>query len=268
MERNDLTMGLYDVNVSCTLTHIMKIINNKYAIVDDTLIVFQLSSEVLDMIKTDYKGKFNGITIAHIPVETGVKQYYQDLSALIKYIIFYEQNDIVYDNLFIINANSEYYNAAVKAVNDNQRKITKNDYALFPVANKCCFNKDITQMHFVISSTSNVNQSYFAEEPSKAVTEIYKSMPLNVNCKTEEPYASDPYYYELDPTYESESSSSDGGETNFRYRKVDEHEVTTFNIKGHYAQPMGSFMAAIANGGGTLTIERTVPKDKYNVVNP
>ena len=82
-------MGLYDVNVSCTLTDIMKIINNKYAIVDDTLIVFQLSSEVLDMLRTDYKGKFNGITIAHLPVETGVNQYYQDLSALIKYIIFF-----------------------------------------------------------------------------------------------------------------------------------------------------------------------------------
>lgn len=264
-------MGMYDVSVSCTLTDIMKIINNKYAIVDDTLIIFQLSSEVLDMIKTDYKGKFNGITIVHIPVETGVKQYYQDLSDLIKYIIFYEQNNIVYDNLFIINANSEYHNAAVKAVNENQRKITKNDYSLFPVANKSCFNEDITQMHFVISSTSNPNQSYFAEEPSKSVTEIYESMPLNVDCTKEEPYASDPYYYELDPTYKSESSSSTTGageESNFRYRKVDEHEVTTFKIVGHYAQPMGSFMAAVANGGGTLTIERTVPKNKYNVLNP
>ena len=261
-------MGIYDVNVSCTLTDIMKIINNKYAIVDDTLIVFQLSSEVLDMIKTDYKGKFNGITIAHIPVETGVNQYYQDLSALIKHIIFYEQNNIVYDNLFIINANSEYHNAAVKAVTENQRKITKNDYALFPVVSKSCFNKDITQMHFVISSTSNPNQSYFAQEPSKSVTEVYTSMPLNVDCTKEEPYASDPYYYELDPTYKSESSSSSSSVSNFRYRKVDEHEVTTFKIVGHYAQPMGSFMAAVANGGGTLIIKRTVPKNKYNVLNP
>jgi hypothetical protein len=223
------------------------------------------------MLKTDYKGKFNGITIAHIPVETGVKQYYQDLSALIKYIIFYEQNNIVYDNLFILNANSEYHNAAIKAVNENQRKITKNDYALFPIADKCCFNKDITQMHFVISSTSNVNQSYFAQEPSKSVTEVYTSMPINVDCSRKEPYASDPYYYELDPDYQSESdgsSSSTGAESNFRYRKVDEHEVTTFKIVGHYAQPMGSFMAAVANGGGTLTIERTVPKDKYNILNP
>lgn len=122
-------------------------------------------------------------------------------------------------------------------------------------------------MHFVISSTSNPNQSYFAEEPSKSVTEVYTSMPLNVDCAKEEPYASDSYYYELDPTYKSESTGSSGA-SNFRYRKVDEHEVTTFKIVGHYAQPMGSFMAAVANGSGTLTIERTIPKDKYNVLNP
>ena len=187
---------------------------------------------------------------------------------LIKHIIFYEQNNIVYDNLFIINANSEYHNAAVKAVTENQRKITKNDYALFPVVSNSCFNKDITQMHFVISSTSNPNQSYFAQEPSKSVTEVYTSMPLNVDCTKEEPYASDPYYYELDPTYKSESTGSSSGASKFRYRKVDEHEVTKFKIVGHYAQPMGSFMAAVANGGGTLTIERTIPKNKYNVLNP
>ena len=106
-------LHLHDVEITTEPTDFFKVIDNRYILINDTLAVYQLDSRLLDLLKGELYGKVNGLNIIHIPIESGLAQYKQDAADLIKYIIYEQQNDIVFGNLFFINEYAEYHQKAI-----------------------------------------------------------------------------------------------------------------------------------------------------------
>jgi hypothetical protein len=257
-------MLLGDIKVTSTNDAMLHVIAGRYVLSGDTLIIFQLDSKVIELLKNDLYGKINGIVIIHIQTESSLSQFKQDLTDLLKYIIFYQQNDIVYDNFNVISRNERFNNATKEVVQANQHKITKNDYALFPVERKSCFCKDLTGYHFVLNDPNDNQQSYFGKEAVLTTEREEIMMPPGVDVTTTEPYMSDGTYYEK--VIPEGGDSSDGGEGAaeiIQYKRVWIHETYTIEITGFRSSSMGIFTSAVSNSSDKLIITRKMRPDEY-----
>lgn len=262
----------YSLSIDAPDQSAFKVINGKYIACGDALQVYYLDDTLIPYLKGDGNGKYNSITIYHIPIETGAEEYYKNLCELIKYIIYYQQNDIVNDGLFILNRNDQFDTLARKAVNACQKKITKRDYELFPIESKACFKKDLSELCFTVSDPNDTNQSYFANEITKESVKVNDDPePEGVDCINEEPYKSDDFYYEpvpghengvpkdqLDPLYPTSVL--------IQYQRTWMKETYTVHIRGMYSTMMGSITNCVYQGSLSITITRKVPYDKYLVV--
>ena len=285
----DTGMHIHDVEVSTSAPDFFKVIENRYILVNDTLLVYQLDERVIDLLDTTLKGQVNGINICQVPTEIGSQAYYDYASELIKYIIFQQQNEIVFSNLFFINEFSQFHQMAVKAVKDNQRKITKNSYTLFPKDDEACFNIGMTQYHFTCGYKDDYHRSWFGEEAAYDMQVEY--IPVGKIEPTEEPYVSDGRYYEPDPDAMEEEGGDDSGggggdseggddsgggeggeggeeDTRIPYRIVWNHETYTIPLKAFYAQCMGVFTSAVQTRTATITVKHKVRPDEYHKIDP
>ena len=259
---------LHDVTITTNPGDFFKVYEGRYMMVNDTLIVYQLDHRVIDLLDGELKGKVNGINVLHVPIESGVSDYKQNCAELIKYIIFHQQNDIVKNNLFFANEKIEFHNAAIEACNENQRKITKNSYALFPIVDKACFNTGLCGYNFTIAYKDDFNRSWFGDEAQYTHPREEELMPIGVNCLTEEPYKSDGCYYE-----ETEESKQQGEILTpeeyaevIQFNRVWIHEKYVIPLKKYFSQSMGTFASGVCESTGSITIEHLVRPDEYMVI--
>ena len=270
-------LHLHDVEVSTSAPDFFKVIDDRYILCNDTLIVYQLDHRLIDLLEGELNGIVNGINVCHMTIESGVQQYYEDCKELINYVIFKQQNEIVMGNLFFINERSEYHQMAVKAVKECQRKITKNSYELFPVDTDACFNLGITAYHFTVGYKNDFHRCWFGEEASYSMQE--ERIVIGPIDPEEEPYASDGKYYEPEPQEEGGDDSGGGGgdeggdgegggeeEAEIIYDEVWNHEYWTIPLKQFYSQSMGVFNSAVQQRTATITIHHKVRPDEYGLV--
>lgn len=260
---------IYDLEISSSNHDLFLPINNRYILYKDSLFIFRLDEDILNTMKTTLKNKVNSIMLFHIPIESGIHKYYDDLCNLLKYIIFELKNDITKGNLFIINKDDQFDSMARKAVNDCQRKITSNGYELFPVEKNTCFHTDLSNLNFVASDPFDNNQSYYCEAPSYSNNEEKIDMGIGVDC-SKEPYKSDGTYYRKLPSTSSSGSSHSGtGSSTLQlphYERVWMHETYTFNMQGTYACLMGLFTTAVRKGDQSFSITRKMRYDEFHKV--
>ncbi len=268
--------------------------NDRYIVCNDTLIIYQMDERVIDLLEGDLNGKINGINVCNVVYEMGTKAYYEAITELIKYIIFKQQNDIVFGNLFFINEFSQFHQVAVQAVLENQRKITKNSYELFPVVDDNCFNVGLTQYHFCVGFPDDYHRSWFGEEASYSMTVEEIMMPPGIDCTIEEPYCSDGTYYEkveteggedgggdrslrsalnLQQFADGDDEGGDGGEGGegeeeeiIQYKRVWNIENYTIPLKRFYSQCMGLFNSAVQERTASISITHKVRPDEYRIV--
>ena len=253
---------LHDVTITTDPGDFFKVYQNKYILVNDTLIIYQLDSRVISLLDGELKGKVNGINVLHIPIEGGVSAYKKSCAELIKYIIFQQQNEIVSNNLFFANENIKFHNAAIEACTENQRKITKTGYTLFPIVDKACFNTGLCGYNFTIGYKDDFNRSWFGDEAQYEAPIEETLMPKGVNCLTQEPYKSDGWYYE-----ETEESKQlpPGPQHNLKiqFKRIWIHEKYTIPLKKYFSQTMGNFASGVCESTGSIIIEHLVRPDEY-----
>lgn len=261
-----MKLHLHDVEVTANPSDFFQVIDGRYILCNDTLIVYQLDHRVIDLLKGDLYGKVNGLNIIHIPIESGLTQYSADIAELIKYIIFEQQNDIVLGNLFFINAKSEYHNKAMEAVEANARKITKNSFELFPKVEESCFNTAITDYHFTVGYKNDFHRSWFGEEAAYSEEKEEILMPVGIDC-SKPPYSEDGCYYEkVKPEGGGDSDSGSGSSQLIQYKKIWIHEYYTISLKRFYSQFMGQFTSAVNDMNGSIVIKHTVRPDEQGLV--
>lgn len=196
-------ISLSKYNVTITSGHKQfQVLHDKYIMMGDAILVFQLDSDFKELMQGELNGKINSVTICHIPVESGIQQYYKDLSDLLDYIIHYQQNDIVFDHFYVVNKQKEFYDVALKAMKEQQKKITKNDFALFPKEKISCYNVDYTNLNFTFGDTEYQSKSYFCR--NAAVTQYREEIWLTkeFNPLEDPTYSSDGTFYEIIPSEE------------------------------------------------------------------
>ena len=273
-------MGHINDCIVTTSDPFFKPVQERYVVCNDTLIVYQLDSRVIDLLEGELNGKINGINVCNIVYEMGTDAYYEACCELIKYIIFKQQNDIVFGNLFFINEFPQMHQAAVKAVQENQRKITKNSYELFPVVEDNCFGVGMTQYHFAVGIKGDFHRSWFGNEAEYNMTVEEIMMPPGIDCTTEEPYCSDGTYYEKVETEGGEDgggggSSDEGGgegeggegeEPLIQYKRVWNVETYAVPLKLFYAQCMGLFNSAVQERTASINILHKVRPDEYRII--
>jgi hypothetical protein len=235
-----------------------------------------MDERVIDLLDGELNGQINGINVCNVVYEMGTKAYYEACCELIKYIIFKQQNDIVFGNLFFINEFGPMHQAAVKAVQENQRKITKNSYELFPVVDDNCFGIGMTQYHFAVGFKDDFHRSWFGEEASYSMTVEEIMMPEGIDCTIEEPYCSDGTYYEKVETEDEggggggDDSGGEGGEGEaeevIQYKRVWNVENYTIPLKRFYAQCMGMFNSAVQEKTASISITHKVRPDEYRII--
>lgn len=164
-------MSIEDIVTTSTSKDVFLAIDGRNIVMEDNLIIFQLDHRIIDLMKKDLHDRINSIIVLHLPIESGLAQYKNDLGELIDYIIYYQQNQIVYDGFGVFSRKPEFTTAAKEVIQQHQRHITKNDYELFPVPETSCFDMDPAQFHFVLSSKKVQDQSYFCNSPAVTTEE-------------------------------------------------------------------------------------------------
>lgn len=199
-----------DVTIEVEDSEQAKIYNDFSILVNDSLLVFQLDGKVKELMEGELNGQINGITIIHLPIEGGVKPYSEALTELINYIIYDQQNDIVNDQLFIINKEDPFHQETVKVIKENQKKITKNNYELFPKDDTSCIQADPASFHVTFQG-ENEHLYYYGEfelEVSDELIELSEGDEVDLSGDT---------YYEYVPVIEpseGDESSSDSESSN------------------------------------------------------
>ena len=187
-----------DVTVEVEDPEQVKVYKDSCILISDTLLVFQLDGRVKELMEGELNGQINGISIIHLPIEGGLKTYSENLVDLINYIIFDQQNGIVNDQLFVINKEDAFHNETIKIIQENQKKITKNNYELFPKEDTSCIQADPSTFHVTFPG-GNEHQYYFGEfelEVSDEIVELEEGDEIDISGDT---------YYE----YIVEKSSDD-----------------------------------------------------------
>ena len=194
-----------DIIVECPNKDFIKICNNNMILInDDTLLVFQMNDEVKDFIERELKDKVNGISIIHILIEEGLNKYKSSLKNLIEYIIFEQQNNIVNDQLFIVNEDQNFHNAALDIINETKRKISKNNGEYFPTEESATLG-DLKTFHFSFAGNDKLH-SYYGE--MKLDKETYY-----VDLKEEDEVLED-VLYEYEVTILTSSLNNNDSENN------------------------------------------------------
>jgi hypothetical protein len=266
-------MHVHDVVVSATPSDFFKVYENRYVLCNDTLVVYQLDSRVIDLLSGELNGVVNGINVLHVPIECGLSAYKSACKQLIEYIIFHQQNNIVKHNLFFVNEKAEFNAVAQEACLESQKKITSNSYELFPQPDKACFNTGMTQYNFTVGYKDDFHRSWFGNEAAYEHPIEIDEMPLGVDCINKEPYKSDGWYYELTPISAAAREAAltpaqieQWKRTAMQYQRVRVHETYTISLRKFFSQNMGTFASSVEEDTGSIVIEHYVRFDEYGKI--
>lgn len=261
-----LNVGDVEISISPNIDGITNY--GKSILFRDMLFVCQLDEDVLNLINDtgELHDKVNSMVIVQLPIEKSYSKYYEDLVDLIKYIIFHNDKiNIVYDGLWICNTKSKFYELSVKAVEETQRKITKNQYKLFPVVNKTCFNRSLSELNFTMPLGENT--TFFAEISGPVVKTIESEiLPLDYDITDGWKYIE---VFPPAPEGEEGDSSSSASTVPLEpigYQRIDTEESYTMDLRGMYSQILGNIASSVGIGNVTVTIKRIANPDIYGKV--
>ena len=264
-------MGLNvgDINISISGSADGIVNYGKAVLFRDMLLVLQLDEDTLNLINDtgELHDKVNSILILQLPIEKSLEEFHSTLVKLIRYIIYHNENiDIVYDALWVCSSTPEHYNLSVSAVTENQKKITKNQYKIFPKVEKTCFRRSFSDLNFTFSAGENT--SYFAEPSGPDVTTVESELlPLDYDIHDGWKYIE--VYPEPDPEDEESGTSSGGSDVPLEpigYKRIDTKETYTLDLRGMYSQIMGYVAASVTVGNIVVTATRIVNPDIYGKV--
>lgn len=154
-------MYFKNIIVECPAKDAIEVYRDNILLINgDSLLAFQLTDDIKDLMENELKDKINSISITHLLIEEGITVYKDRLRDLIDYIIFDQQNDIVLDQLFLVNLENAYHNAALEIIKEKQRKITKNGGQLFPTEASATTTPTLESYHFAFSNSENGHSYY------------------------------------------------------------------------------------------------------------
>ena len=154
-------MYFKNIIVECPTKDVIEVYRDNILLINgDSLLAFQLTDNIKGLMENELKDKINSISITHLLIEEGIAVYKDRLRDLIDYIIFDQQNDIVLDQLFLVNLENAYHNAALEIIKEKQRKITKNGGQLFPTEASAATTPALESYHFAFSNSENGHSYY------------------------------------------------------------------------------------------------------------
>lgn len=185
-------MYFKNIIVECPAKDVIEVYRDNILLINgDSLLAFQLTDNIKGLMENELKDKINSVSITHLLIEEGINVYKDRLRDLIDYIIFDQQNDIVLDQLFLVNLENAYHNAALEIIKEKQRKITKNGGQLFPTEASATTTPALESYHFAFSNSEN-GHSYYGKMSLE--TDIYK-VDLEVGDKLDSDIC---YEYEVE----------------------------------------------------------------------
>ena len=140
---------------------------------DNILYVFDLVGQV-DRIKNYLEtSEVSSIVILNVAENISPIDYARDLTTLIDYLIFDNQGTVVNGNLAIISFDDTIHDTSMNICQEKQRKITKLNYALFPVPEETCFLSSIEGLQI---NTSKFHSEYLTKLSMYFVDETDKKL--------------------------------------------------------------------------------------------
>lgn len=165
-------MYFKNIIIECPTKDVIEVYRDNILLINgDSLLAFQLTDNIKGLMENELKDKINSISITNLLIEEGINVYKDRLRDLIDYIIFDQQNDIVLDQLFLVNLENAYHNAALEIIKEKQRKITKNGGQLFPTEASSTTTPALESYHFAFSNSEN-GHSYYGKMSLE--TDTYK----------------------------------------------------------------------------------------------
>ena len=276
----------------------MPIINNSYIKLGNSIIVLNLTKEVAEEIKT--MNELDGLGIGHIIIESPLSIYKELLTDLVQHFIYHSDTIVNFGTLMLMSGVPEYYAIDQEVCNTEQRKITDNDYQLFPITEKtsydhgiedmfCTYQLDDTDAIFFERGTREEEVIY--EEVTEEEAEEMDLIDLKWQVTTppeesEESGSSTEEGEDPEPTIEylpvtdihvkpatgggsgGSGGSSSGGGAAGEVLLVAEvmHETYTIPVRHYASKNLGSCSMGMELGFDNLIIERKVLNSKFRVI--
>ena len=235
------------MTVQCSDPDILHVVDDSYLVSKETIVVTELNDNVVSAIKE--KKDINGLIIAHIPIETPTERYEKNLREIVRYYIYEagESSSINKGNLFILSRNASFHAISVKVCQEEQRKITSNNFKIFPEIKLTCFDKSLVDLNMVIGIDDNT--SLFTEDGTIEVNELHEEI-TDEDLKHMKP--EDIFIQE--PTQE--------GEVPQQFKIMMEEIFTSPTVK-QFGKVVGRCSIGIALNKGSIIITRKMLKSKF-----